>query len=45
MRLVTIDLDTEPDCLKKLRKEHRTYDDLEGDCLKKVRALLNTQQH
>ncbi len=44
MRLINIDVDSEPDCLKKLRNENKTYDDLKDDCLKKVRKLLNTQQ-
>jgi len=44
MRLISIDLGTEPDCLKELRSENKTYNDLKDECLKEVRELLKIQQ-
>jgi len=44
MRLISIDLDTEPNCLKELRSEKKVYSDLKDECLKEVRELLKIQQ-
>lgn len=45
MILIKIDVSKEPKCLKVLRQEDRTYDDLQGECKKKTREILGEEQH
>ncbi|HMG16213.1 MAG TPA: retron system putative HNH endonuclease [Saprospiraceae bacterium] len=44
MRLITIDSNNEPQCLKDLRDNGSLYDDLKGECKQEVTNILREQQ-
>lgn len=44
MKQIKIEYNAEPDCLKELRDNQYSYEDLKDDCIKLVRQILNSSQ-